>query len=50
MGLGLGRLFLDRLCMSNLEGSAVMPAKSDSDVMYCLQSYQELRIDRSIAY
>ena len=25
----------------------VMPAKSDSDVMFCLQSYQILRIDRS---
>ena len=24
----------------------VLPAKSDSDVMFCLQSYQGLRIDR----
>ena len=28
----------------------VLPAKSDSDVMFCLQSYQGLRIDRSIVY
>ena len=24
--------------------------KSDSDVMFCLQSYQGLRIDRSLVY
>ena len=28
----------------------VLPAKSDSDVMFCLQSYQGLRIDRSLVY
>ena len=28
----------------------VMPAKSNSDVMFCLQSYQELIIDRSLVY
>ena len=28
----------------------VVPAKSDSDVMFCLQSYQGLRIDRSLEY
>ena len=28
----------------------VLPAKSDSDVMFCLQSYQGLRIDRSHVY
>ena len=26
----------------------VLPAKSDSDVMFCLPSYQGLRIDRSL--
>ena len=26
----------------------VLPAKSDSDIMFCLQSYQGLRIDRSL--
>ena len=28
----------------------VLPAKSDDDVMLCLQSYQELIIDRSLVY
>ena len=28
----------------------VLPAKSDSDVMFCLQSYQGLRIERSLVY
>ena len=28
----------------------VMPSKSDSDVMFCLQSYQGLIIERSLVY
>ena len=28
----------------------VLPAKSDSDDMFCLQSYYGLRIDRSLIY
>ena len=28
----------------------VLPAKSDSYVMFCLQSYQGLRMDRSLMY
>ena len=28
----------------------VLPAESDSEVMYCLQSYQALIIDRSLVY
>ena len=28
----------------------VLPAKNDGDVMFCLQSYQGLRIDRSPVY
>ena len=28
----------------------VLPAKSDSDLMVCLLSYQGLRIDRSLVY
>ena len=28
----------------------VLPAKSDSDDMFCLQSYLELSIDRSLVY
>ena len=30
--------------------TTVLPAKSDSDVMLCLQSYRGLRIDRSLVY
>ena len=30
--------------------STVLPAKSDSDVMFCLQIYQGLIIDRSRVY
>ena len=32
------------------EEITVLPAKSDNDVMFCLQSYQGLRIDRSLVY
>ena len=28
----------------------ILPAKSDSDDMFCLQSYQELVIDKSLVY
>ena len=28
----------------------VLPAKSDSDVMFCLQNYQGLKIDGSLVY
>ena len=28
----------------------VLPANSDSDVMFCLQSYQGLKIDISLVY
>ena len=28
----------------------ILPAKSDSEVMFCLQSYQGLIIDRSLVY
>ena len=30
--------------------STVLPAKSDSDIIYCLQRYQGLIIDRSLVY
>ena len=30
--------------------STVLPAKSDSDAMFCLYSYQGLIIDRSLVY
>ena len=35
---------------STLTNSTVLPAKSDSDVMFCLQSYQGLIIDKSFVY
>ena len=34
----------------NLDLITVVPAKSDSDVMFCLQSYQGHVIDRSLVY
>ena len=30
--------------------STILPAKSNSDVMFCLQNYQGLIIDRSLVY
>ena len=30
--------------------ATIVPTKSDSDVMFCLQSYQGIRIDRSLVY
>ena len=36
-------------CMK-ISTTNVRPAKSDSDVMFCLQSYQELRIDTLLVY
>ena len=35
---------------SKMNNNIVLPAKSDSDVMFCLQSYQWLIIDRSLVY
>ena len=32
------------------DGYTVLPAKSDSDVMFCLHHYQGLMIDRSHVY
>ena len=41
---------LGQRCLSRhfCRATSVLPAKSDSDVMFCLQSYQGLRIDRSL--
>ena len=33
---------------NHAQTTTVVPVKSDSDVMFCLQSYQGLRIDRSL--
>ena len=35
---------------NNVEMRTVLPAKSDSDAMFCFQSYQGLIIDRSLVY
>ena len=37
-------------CQVDMNTDTVVPAKSDSDVMFCLQSNQGLRIDRSLVY
>ena len=34
----------------NKSTCTVLPAKSDSEVMFCLQSYQGFRIGRSLVY
>ena len=36
--------------VKTVAATTILPAKSDSDVMFCLQSYQGLRIDRSLVY
>ena len=36
--------------MEDVDVDTVLPAKIDSDVMFCLQSYQGLMIDRSLVY
>ena len=41
---------LELSSVSCIEVSTVLPAKSDSDFMFCLQSYQGLIIDRSLVY
>ena len=45
-------LFIYNKCnfTPNLVTAIVVPAKSDNDIMFCLQSYQGLVIDRSLVY
>ena len=38
------------IAQNECEVGTVLPAKSESDVMVCFQSYQGLRIDRSLVY
>ena len=38
------------LCLPKFAVCTILPAKSDSDVMFCLQCYQGLRIDRSLLF
>ena len=37
-------------CLHAVSTGTVVPAKSDSDIMVCLQSYRGLRIDISLVY
>ena len=41
---------MQRISMSGMVMFTVLPANSDSDAMLSLQSYQGLRIDRSLVY
>ena len=34
----------------SLSALTILPAKSDSDVMFCLQSYQQFITDKSLVY
>ena len=43
-------IFLSVVGESNLDIITVLPVKSDSDIMFCLQSYQGFMIDRSFVY
>ena len=45
--INISRFFLVSVVVQ--VGNTVLPAKSDSD-MFCLQSYQGLRVDRSLVY
>ena len=42
--------YLNKEDFNNKSPATVLPAKSDSDVMFCLQSYQGLIIDKSLVY
>ena len=44
-------ILFEAYCVGTVQyNCTVMPAKGDSDFMFCLQSYQELIIDRSLVY
>ena len=38
------------LIQEGLLSVTVVPIRSDSDLMFCLESYQKFRIDRSLVY
>ena len=44
----MGNLFMQ--LTYRMEWITVLPAKSDSDVKFCLQSYQGFMIYRSVVY
>ena len=41
---------LERKQKHHKSRATLLPAKSDSEVMFCSQSYQGLKIDRSLVY
>ena len=46
----LALIICDFLLVLKVAIYTVLPAKSDSDVMFCLQLYQSITIDRSLVY
>ena len=46
----LNLIVLIKLVLFQTLFRTVLPAKSDSDVMFCLQIYQRFIIDRSLVY
>ena len=45
-----GQILLVKNKTKQIGTGTFLPVKSDSDVMFCLQSYQGLIIDRSLVY
>ena len=50
MRFGTYRIYMHSAVFINTFTATVLPAKSNSDVMFCLQSYQGLIIDMSLVY
>ena len=50
VGNHMSRLICVFANMVSTPMTTIVPSKSDSDVMICLQSYEGLRIDRSLVY
>ena len=48
--LALDNFWVFFFMLNEIRSGIVLPAKSDSYVMFCLQSYQGLRIDGSLVY
>ena len=47
---GLDIFYANELYSRKLDGTTILPAKSDSDVMFCLQCYQRLITDKSLVH
>ena len=44
------QFYAQTFCLIGPLISTVLPVKSDSDILFCLQSYQGLVIERSLVY